>query len=80
VLLAAPVPSRVEAASSAYAHSGASSSSGGGGSAGSVVLVLPRGNLEAISPRLLLLAAVVDALSRGEHSTAWSLAVSNRCV
>ena len=45
-----------------------------------MVLIMPRGNLEGISPRLLVLAAITEALHIGHYRTAWELAVNNRCV
>lgn len=44
------------------------------------VLVMPRGNLEGICPRLLVLAAITDALDCGAYGRAWDLAVTNRSV
>jgi hypothetical protein len=44
------------------------------------VLVMPRGNLEGICPRLLVLAAITNALDCGAYSRAWDLAVTNRSV
>lgn len=44
------------------------------------VLVMPRGNLEGICPRLLVLAAIAEALDAAAFSTAWELAVTHRCV
>lgn len=41
---------------------------------------MPRGNLEGIQPRLLVLSAICDALQRRAYGTAWRLAVVNRCV
>lgn len=46
----------------------------------SAVLVMPRGNLEGICPRLLVLAAITDALDARAYAHAWGLAVTNRCV
>lgn len=42
------------------------------------ILQMPRGNLEAISPRLLTLASVVGALRAGDYAAAWRLAVGQR--
>lgn len=39
---------------------------------------MPRGNLEGICPRALVLAATADALTRRDYSTAWSLATTHR--
>ncbi|WIA32299.1 hypothetical protein OEZ86_003144 [Tetradesmus obliquus] len=43
-----------------------------------VVLQMQRGNLEGVSPRLLVLAAICDALEQQQHSKAWQLAVTHR--
>jgi hypothetical protein len=44
------------------------------------VLVMPRGNLEGTCPRLLVLAAIAEALDAAAFSTAWELAVTHRWV
>lgn len=44
-----------------------------------VVLQLPRGNLEVVQPRALVLLAVAQALQAGQYDTAWDLAANNRC-
>ena len=43
-----------------------------------VVMQMPRGNLETVAPRALLLTAVVDALARHDYARAWALATINR--
>ncbi|KAG2431603.1 hypothetical protein HYH02_013296 [Chlamydomonas schloesseri] len=59
---------------------GAAASSSGGWrlAAVPVVLQMPRGNLEGISPRALVLAALAAALSRGDFAEAWRLAAVQR--
>ncbi|KAK9915662.1 hypothetical protein WJX75_002381 [Coccomyxa subellipsoidea] len=42
------------------------------------VLQLPRGNLETVSPRALVLAALVQALLEDDYAAAWRLATVNR--
>ncbi|EIE25950.1 IKI3-domain-containing protein [Coccomyxa subellipsoidea C-169] len=42
------------------------------------VLQLPRGNLETVSPRALVLAALAHALLEDDYAAAWRLAVVNR--
>ncbi len=42
------------------------------------VLQAPRGNLEAVTPRLLALAAVCSALAARDYGAAWQLATSQR--
>lgn len=43
-----------------------------------VLQILPRGNLEAVSPRALVLAALALALQGGDYGEAWRLAASQR--
>lgn len=43
-----------------------------------VVLQAPRGNLEIIRPRALVLPAIASALDAGHYQEAWSLATVNR--
>ncbi|KAL4852847.1 Elongator complex protein 1 [Chlorella vulgaris] len=43
-----------------------------------VVLQMPRGNLEAIRPRALVLPAMAAALDAGDFAAAWELATVNR--
>lgn len=43
-----------------------------------VILQAPRGNLEIIRPRALVLPAVVQALDAGDYRKAWNLASVNR--
>lgn len=43
-----------------------------------VVLQMPRGNLEAVAPRPLVLALLGAALSRHDYHRAWTLATSQR--
>lgn len=43
-----------------------------------VVLQLPRGNLETVCPRALVLAAITQALQEGRFADAWQLATVNR--
>ena len=43
-----------------------------------VILQAPRGNLEIIRPRALVLPAVVLALDQGSYAKAWNLATINR--
>ena len=43
-----------------------------------VILQAPRGNLEIIRPRALVLPAVVQALDKGSYAKAWNLATINR--
>jgi elongator complex protein 1 len=43
-----------------------------------VVLQMQRGNLEGVSPRLLVLAAICDALEQQHYARAWRLAVTHR--
>jgi elongator complex protein 1 len=42
------------------------------------VLQMPRGNLETVCPRLLVLAAALGALGAGDYRAAWGLAVAQR--
>ena len=42
------------------------------------VLQMPRGNLEAVRPRALVLPALVGALDAGSYGLAWRLAAENR--
>ncbi|KAL4420046.1 hypothetical protein ABPG77_007485 [Micractinium sp. CCAP 211/92] len=42
------------------------------------ILQMPRGNLEAVRPRALVLPAVAAALDAGEFAAAWELATTNR--
>lgn len=44
----------------------------------SVVLQLPRGNLETISPRLLVLIGVATALGARDYATAWGMLTRHR--
>ena len=39
---------------------------------------LPRGNLEAVRPRALVLPAVAAALDGGDYASAWALCAANR--
>jgi elongator complex protein 1 len=39
---------------------------------------MQRGNLEGVSPRLLVLAAICDALEQQQYARAWQLAVTHR--
>eukprot|EP00983_Pelagomonas_calceolata_P092094 1157626-Pelagomonas_calceolata.AAC.16 len=39
---------------------------------------MPRGNLEAVAPRMLVLAAIADALQARAYAAAWELATTNR--
>ena len=39
---------------------------------------MPRGNLEAVAPRMLVLAAIATALQERDYATAWELATTNR--
>lgn len=39
---------------------------------------MPRGNLEGIAPRALVLAAIADSLTRGAFARAWDLASNHR--
>ncbi|KAK2076905.1 hypothetical protein QBZ16_005133 [Prototheca wickerhamii] len=43
-----------------------------------VVLALPRGNLEIVAPRALVLSSLATLLRRGDFRAAWSLAVEQR--
>lgn len=43
-----------------------------------IILQMQRGNLEGISPRLLVLAAVCDALDCHHYARAWDLAITHR--
>jgi elongator complex protein 1 len=43
-----------------------------------VILQMQRGNLEGVSPRLLVLAAICDALEQQHYARAWQLAVTHR--
>ena len=43
-----------------------------------VVLQMPRGNLEAVRPRALVLPAVAAALDARDYAAAWALATTNR--
>lgn len=43
-----------------------------------VVLQMPRGNLEGVYPRALVVAAILKALTLGKYSKAWRLATANR--
>jgi len=43
-----------------------------------VVMQMPRGNLEAVAPRMLVLAAIADALQARAYAAAWELATTNR--
>jgi hypothetical protein len=42
------------------------------------LLQMPRGNLEGVYPRLLVLAAVLGALRGGAYRAAWRLAAAQR--
>jgi elongator complex protein 1 len=42
------------------------------------ILQMPRGNLETVSPRLLVLAAILGHLRAGSYQVAWKLAGSQR--
>ncbi|KAF6250794.1 IKI3 family-domain-containing protein [Scenedesmus sp. NREL 46B-D3] len=42
------------------------------------ILQMQRGNLEGVSPRLLVLAAICDALEQRLYAPAWQLAVTHR--
>ncbi|KAK9859824.1 hypothetical protein WJX84_001803 [Apatococcus fuscideae] len=42
------------------------------------ILQMPRGNLETVCPRPLVVAAIADALQGHEYDRAWELAVDNR--
>jgi elongator complex protein 1 len=42
------------------------------------VLQMPRGNLEAVRPRALVLPAVAAALDAADFAGAWQLATANR--
>ncbi|KAG2445393.1 hypothetical protein HXX76_000015 [Chlamydomonas incerta] len=73
VLVACPAGQAVEAAAGAAA--------GGGDwrlADAPVVLQMPRGNLEGISPRALVLAALAAALTRRDFAEAWRLAALQR--
>jgi elongator complex protein 1 len=39
---------------------------------------MPRGNLEGVSPRALVLAAIAHALVHHDYKTAWILATTHR--
>lgn len=39
---------------------------------------MPRGNLEGVSPRALVLAAVAEALNAHDYAAAWDIAGTNR--
>jgi elongator complex protein 1 len=43
-----------------------------------VVLQMQRGNLEGVSPRLLVLAAICDSLEQQQYARAWQLAITHR--
>ncbi|GMH34369.1 hypothetical protein BSKO_02203 [Bryopsis sp. KO-2023] len=43
-----------------------------------VILQMPRGNLETIHPRVLVLCAIVEALNEKQYQEAWELATTNR--
>lgn len=43
-----------------------------------VVLQMPRGNLEGVSPRALVVPAVAQALAQGRYAYAWRLASLQR--
>ena len=42
------------------------------------VLQMPRGNLETVCPRALVLAAIAEALDQRRYAEAWRLAILNR--
>lgn len=44
----------------------------------SLVLHLPRGNLETVRPRALVLPAIAAALAARQYGDAWRMAVVNR--
>lgn len=43
-----------------------------------VVLQMPRGNLETIHPRILVLCTIADCLNKEMYNEAWDLASTNR--
>eukprot|EP00887_Chlorella_sp_A99_P002271 scaffold10.g2271.t1 len=44
-----------------------------------VILQMPRGNLELVQPRSLVVPAIASALDAGDYASAWALATTNRC-
>lgn len=43
-----------------------------------LLLQMPRGNLEVVKPRMLVLAAMAAALQERQYTAAWELATANR--
>lgn len=46
--------------------------------AAQAVLQMPRGNLEAVAPRVLVLAHIADRLQEGDYAAAWESAITSR--
>ncbi|KXZ43844.1 hypothetical protein GPECTOR_79g123 [Gonium pectorale] len=87
----APAPAAGACGAAAGVASAPEAAAVGGGAAGStlrplseristtpVVLQMPRGNLEGVAPRGLVLAALLGALRAGQYGEAWRLAAVQR--